>query len=310
MRETKEQEPGRARRGARWFRLAFVPALLSLSAACWIERDGLEPLLSASSLRIDYTSALLLLSILAICLAERLYPANREWRYRLFSDGARGWARLGRDLVYLLFIAQVSALLIKRTASWLHSAGLGGFPFALWPARLPFGCKVVLAFLLVEFSSYWLHRACHRFPLLWQFHSTHHVVTELSGLKSLRTHPIDNVFFYLARTAPLLALGAGPDELVAVTYFGSVLGLLAHANIEVSEGYWGLVINFPRYHSVHHSADPLESKSNFGCHTVLWDRLFGTFRSAPSGALRVGVEPLGARSLWQELAWPFYRSLN
>jgi len=62
-----------------------------------------------------------------------------------------------------------------------------------------------------------------------------------------------------------------------------------------------------RAHAVHHSADAVEGRANFGCHTVFWDRVFGTFRPQASPELVVGVEPVGRRSLWQELIWPFYR---
>jgi sterol desaturase/sphingolipid hydroxylase (fatty acid hydroxylase superfamily) len=123
----------------------------------------------------------------------------------------------------------------------------------------------------------------------------------------VRTHPVDNALFYLGRVAPLVLLGAGADEVLAAIYLGGALGILSHANLEVSDWGLGLFFNLPRAHSVHHSADAVEANSNFGCHTVLWDRLFGTFRPAPQPGLVLGVKPVGPRSLWQQLAWPFYR---
>jgi sterol desaturase/sphingolipid hydroxylase (fatty acid hydroxylase superfamily) len=168
--------------------------------------------------------------------------------------------------------------------------------------------RVLLVFLITELASYLIHRAAHRVPLLWRFHSTHHVTEEMSGLKSLRLHPVDNVVFYVVRNVPLLLLGVGAEEILTVTYVACTLSILSHANVNVADGRLGWVINLPQYHRVHHSSDIEESNSNFGCHTVLWDRVFGTFRRAPKGTLTLGMVPLGRRTLWQELVWPFYRS--
>jgi sterol desaturase/sphingolipid hydroxylase (fatty acid hydroxylase superfamily) len=290
--------------------------VLALSAASWLFHEEGTRFLKASSSWIDFTSSVLLLSIVLLWCAEQAHPANPEWNYRLLAPGERGWSgweRLGRDLLYLFVVTQVTALLIFLTSSQLESAlksrGFGfGISHSLWPDALPFPLRVLLAFLLMELSSYWLHRAAHCSGFLWRFHSTHHAVTELTALKALRTHPLDNVLFYVARYVPLLLLGAGSEEVVTVVYFGAILSLLAHSNIDVAEGVLGLVVNFPRYHSVHHAADLAASGSNFGCHTILWDRLFGTFRRPAEGSWAVGMQPVGTRTLWQELIAPLYRA--
>ena len=282
------------RAGHAIFRHAFVPTLLALAlGGCW-QRGLAERLVKSWSLGIDFVTFALLVAIPIIWLAEQLYPAEPDWNYRLLTSGARGWSRFARDLFYLVYVTLLSALLIKLTASGVHAVvgmpGRLGALVLLWPTGASWPVRVALAFFGVELCSYWLHRAAHLWPILWQFHSTHHVVTELGGLKSLRTHPVDNVLFYVVRTLPLM--------------------LLAHANLRLTPGPLGLVVNFPQYHQVHHSADLAESNSNFGCHTVLWDRVFRTFRAKARGPLRIGVHPIGVRSLWQELAWPFYRPVS
>jgi sterol desaturase/sphingolipid hydroxylase (fatty acid hydroxylase superfamily) len=284
-----------ARAGQAIFSHAFVPGLLALWALAWLLRARVP---------FNFLTPVLLGSLLVIGVAERLYPANAAWNYRLLSGDAHGWRQLGRDLLYLFAIAQVSVLVVAQVSPLLarllpaHLSPLGSWPLPL---------RVAVAFLSVELASYWLHRAAHAIPLLWRFHSTHHVITELTGLKALRTHPVDNVLFALVRTVPLLLLGASTDEVVAVTYLASVLSLLAHANVIHADTPLGLLVNLPRYHAVHHSADEAESRSNFGCHTILWDRLFGTFRRHPDAGIEIGVRPVGPRTLWQELIAPFYR---
>jgi sterol desaturase/sphingolipid hydroxylase (fatty acid hydroxylase superfamily) len=205
----------------------------------------------------------------------------------------------------------VSAGLVAFTASHLHAALDGrGLVAVSWPSHASLAVRIALAFFTIELFSYWLHRAAHHVEFLWRFHSTHHVLAEVTGLKALRTHPMDNVFFCIARTAPLILLGAGPEELLGAAYFAGILSVLSHANIDVSSRGLGWLVNLPQFHRVHHSSDLAESRSNFGCHTVLWDRVFGTFRSTFGGTLEVGVTPVGPRTLWQELAWPFYRAIN
>jgi sterol desaturase/sphingolipid hydroxylase (fatty acid hydroxylase superfamily) len=281
-----------------------MPAMLILSIGVWVRHGDLERSLVAHHMGVDAMTAVFLSLIAVVCVAEQIYPANREWNYRVLSTGIVGVTKIMRDLAYLLIVTQLTTLLLRvagnRLAPLIHSRDW-------WPADAPMAVKVLLAFFVVELLSYWVHRAAHRFGLLWRFHATHHVITELTGLKSLRVHPFDNLFFYVGRSVPLLFLGAGTDELAAATYLGGVLGILSHANVDLAESWLGWVVNYPRYHSVHHSAVMAESHSNFGCHTVLWDRLFGTFRSAPAGELVVGVEPVSPRSLWRELIGPFFQ---
>jgi sterol desaturase/sphingolipid hydroxylase (fatty acid hydroxylase superfamily) len=296
------------------FRHAFVPVVMLASAASWRYHEELERLLKAAAVRIDSMSLVLLSSLVIVWLAEQAYPRRSEWNYHLLSE-PQGWSRLGRDLVYLFVVTQLTAVLIKLTESGVSPVvkrlGFGlGVEHAAWPTAAPVVVRVLLAFFLVELCSYWMHRAFHHFPILWRFHRTHHGIGELNGMKSLRVHPVDNALFYVARTVPLMFLGAGLDEVLTVTYFSSTLSILAHANIDVAEGPLRLLVNYPRYHSVHHSSVLAESNSNFGCHTVLWDRVFGTFRSAAAVPLTVGVAPVGPRTLWQELVWPFYRAVG
>lgn len=279
------------------FRFTFVPVLLA---------GSLTPWLSAPAGRPAAMAAVLLLTMLLIFVAEQLYPIDREWNARLLAPG--GALRLFRDGLYLFGVTQLTAYLISLVAPVLREGFTGAFTF--WPSHAPFLLRVLLAFLCIELCAYWVHRAAHRSKLLWQFHSTHHFVTELNGLKSVRTHPVDNLVFYVARTVPLLIIGAGADEVIAATYFGGVLGIFAHANLGVSDFALGLFFNYPQTHAAHHSSVLAESNSNFGCHTVLWDRVFRTYRHAPLSPVVLGVAPVGPRSLWQELAWPFFRRVS
>jgi sterol desaturase/sphingolipid hydroxylase (fatty acid hydroxylase superfamily) len=274
----------------------------------WAFREEGTRVLHAAGVPIDFATFMLLLSVALLLCAQLLWPADPRWGYRLSGDSTRGFVGFNdamRDLFYLVLVAPLSALLIQVVSTRLGPA----LPtVALWPHAAPFAARATLAFLVVEFFSYWAHWAAHQVPLLWRFHATHHVVTRLGALKALRTHPVDNLLFSVARSLPLLLVGVGTEELVAALSFGGTLSFLAHANLDVAAGPLGLVVNYPSYHAVHHSADVAEASSNYGCHTILWDRLFGTFRPHAGQPLEIGVRPLGPRSLWAELVAPFYRA--
>ncbi|MDQ3267026.1 MAG: sterol desaturase family protein [Myxococcota bacterium] len=287
------------------FRQLFVPVFLLLLLAPWVGITGTLQLGGKATQTTMLT--VVALAMLGTWLAEQLYPRVPGWNARPLSAGPGGRAQLARDLFYLLAVTRATAFLVEAADPVLGAASASAGLPSLWPSQAPFAVRAALAFVVIEFFAYWLHRAAHHSRVLWQFHSTHHVITELGALKAVRTHPVDNLLFHLARTTPLLLLGAGPEELTAAIYFGALLGILAHANLQLSEGALGWLVNFPRWHAVHHSSDLEESRSNFGCHTVLWDRVFRTFRKDPGQGLEIGVQPVGPRSLWRELAWPFYR---
>ncbi|MBX7097297.1 MAG: sterol desaturase family protein [Myxococcaceae bacterium] len=287
------------------FRFAFLPTVLGVSAAAWIWR---EALVAHFALKVDFGTVALLLTLLAVFVAEQVFPAVPAWNYRLLSGKPDGIRRLGRDLFYVFIVTQLSALAItlvdRELTSRLAALGLALDRPRLWPSAAPFAARVALAFFVLELGSYGYHRAAHRVPLLWRFHSTHHVVAELTGAAALRTHPLDNVLFFLARTIPLVVLGAGAEEVSTAGYLCGVLGILAHANVEVSPRLGGLLLNVPAIHALHHAAEVQLGACNYGCHTVLWDRVFGTFRPAPKTPPTLGLSPPGPRSLWQELVAP------
>jgi sterol desaturase/sphingolipid hydroxylase (fatty acid hydroxylase superfamily) len=263
-------------RGA--FRHLFVPLLLTAAVLAW---------------RLHVSTLVVFVSTLAlIFVAEQLFPARRAWNY---GSGVPAVQRFSRDFFYVMVVTQVTVLLIALVSKKLEAL----VPPQGWWLGGPL--SVPLAFLMMELCNYGFHRAAHRVPLLWRFHATHHVITELTGVKSLRTHPIDNVFFHVVRTVPLMLLGAPADDIAAATYFGAVLGILSHANLDLAPGVLGWVINFPRFHAVHHALDARQAQANFGCHTVLWDRVFRTFDDGENAPVALGVKTDAPRSVWREL---------
>ncbi len=275
------------------FRHLFVPALLVAVTVAWWQRAALQ-----AATHVDPSLLVFIVTLIIIFIAEQVFPARREWNYGVGADGVRATQRFARDFIYVMVVTLLTVFAIRFIATPIEALTRG---FALWPTSAPAPLRIALAFFAMELGNYGFHRLAHRVPLLWRFHATHHVITELTGVKALRTHPIDNVFFHLVRTVPLLLLGAPAGDLIAATYFGAVLGILSHANLELAHAPLGWLINFPRFHAVHHAEDTTRAQKNFGCHTVLWDRVFGTFDDGAEAPVTLGVKTGRPRSLWREL---------
>lgn len=179
----------------------------------------------------------------------------------------------------------------------------------------PWWIVFLAAVLSRTFANYWLHRAFHAVPWLWRIHRVHHSDTHFDLTLALRTHPFD----YLLRIAlfvgltfalglPVWAVVIGDLILTAANYWEHVD---ARLNDRIDRLLGGVLVT-PNIHRVHHSAWREQTDSNFGGGLVIWDRLFGTFRSPQIESVeRLGlgdVEDARAQNVWKQLALPFMRA--
>jgi sterol desaturase/sphingolipid hydroxylase (fatty acid hydroxylase superfamily)/predicted lipoprotein len=196
---------------------------------------------------------------------------------------------------------------------------------ALRDAPVLAGAVFTLAVFVAEDAArFYLHRAMHRVPLLWEFHKVHHSAEVLTPLTLYRTHPVEaglngaaNVAVVGAVTG-LCAWVFGPSlrawELLGVDALGLAWTLaganLRHSHVWISYGArverWLLS---PAQHQVHHSRDPRHADKNFGTALSLWDRLGGSLlvtgrREALSFGLSPG-EPGPAHTVASLLLSPF-----
>ena len=57
---------------------------------------------------------------------------------------------------------------------------------------------------------------------------------------------------------------------------------MTHANLPLRAGVYGWFFTAAEYHHAHHSTNLAQSNCNYGCNVIIWDRIFGTFCSAPT----------------------------
>lgn len=155
---------------------------------------------------------------------------------------------------------------------------------------------VVFVFFASDLVGYWIHRAMHRVPVLWRFHSVHHEAHELSWLDAWRQHPVDFVLQGIAVGIPGALLGASLSEVMSVVLLRKAFTTFLHANVRVSFGAFSWVLASPEFHRVHHSADVRDYDRNFAGTFPLWDVVFGTARgleglgNSPENAAKMGVD--------------------
>jgi sterol desaturase/sphingolipid hydroxylase (fatty acid hydroxylase superfamily) len=253
--------------------------------------------------------------MLGLGVLEQIVPLHREWSIRP-GQWRRALKEIGIDLVctfgvprvwgpiiHILYIDALQRLLFHRTEA-LRTA-IGWHP---WPGGAPYIVRVLLVMVGMEFFSYWMHRLYHNWSPLWRFHSTHHMITSFSVTRGGRANPVDTMLIDLPGQLALVLLGAPERECVGAGALGGLLAALAHANLDCFRGgIFGWFFVSPWHHSIHHSVELEESKSNFGCRLLLWDHVFRTFRGQPSEGMRLGIKPERARSMLEQFAGPFYK---
>lgn len=163
----------------------------------------------------------------------------------------------------------------------------------------------LLATLLMEFITYWLHRLQHRYLFFWRIHATHHHISKMSVGRTNRTHPLEFIAINLGMAVTLSFFAASGEVVAVVLAFKTLSVNVNHANMPLRSGVFGWIFNTAEYHQLHHSRDFSESNTNYGCVVILWDRIFGTF-SAKEQIVHVGAGTGEKLPLWKQLALPFF----
>jgi sterol desaturase/sphingolipid hydroxylase (fatty acid hydroxylase superfamily) len=228
----------------------------------------------------------LLACMVVFSLVEKLWPSpdpHKWWRRPLLIDIC-SW------LILPLALSAGISLAVLIRDGMLAVLPNGGFwqVFASTRANisaLPALVQVVIAFIFVDFLSYWLHRAYHRFPFLWSFHVFHHSAEDLDWLTTLRVHPISELLNNALMAAPLLLAGFSVKTMAVANSLIAVSALLTHANVPWTFGSLRYLFVSPIFHQWHHArleggSQPPPS-ANFGASLSIWDRMFRTGSFAP-----------------------------
>lgn len=213
-----------------------------------------------------------------LLLAQKLIPAEEAWN----PTRARSY---GVDLLHMAstgasteLVRAVTMGLVLQVAVAVHG-WMGG---DLWPSRWPLVAQLGLGIAAGDFGAYWVHRVCHKVPLLWRVHAMHHSSERMYVFAAARNHPMNAILMNAAHLVPLTLLGAPVEIIALTTVFTGLHGMLQHCNVDLRHGWFNYVFATADLHRWHHSADFDESNRNFGNNLIVWDALFGT-RYLPGG---------------------------
>lgn len=273
--------------------ILFIAAALGLTG--WLLSFGLGP---------DLVTSLVVVPLaVAAVMLERWRPERRDFvplDQPFRTDVAHFF--LNYELGYVLAAVACGALGKVLVES--------GWP-VLWPSHLPWFVQVVLAMYLGECLSYWQHRLAHRWPRYWRFHALHHSGDHLNLVRAVRFHFVDVGPAAFASIAPLVVLGASDALITWYLSLTATFGVLGHANIRMRTPAWlSWFVCTPAVHRHHHARAAHDSDGNFGTTVMVFDLVFGTFRSPrPDGPGEVGIEgePV-PQGFWAQMTTPFRAS--
>jgi sterol desaturase/sphingolipid hydroxylase (fatty acid hydroxylase superfamily) len=182
------------------------------------------------------------------------------------------------------------------------------FDFQRAIAEQPLWLQFVEMLLVVDFMTYWVHRAFHQIPALWDFHAIHHSSRQMDWLAGSRMHLIDVIVTRAAAFLPVFVLGFAPAALYAYLGFVSVHAVFIHANIRWRFPVLRWLIATPEYHHWHHTSDEEGLDKNFAGFLPLWDCVFGTAHQPAHWPKYYGtVKFQPPETYLGQLAYPFRR---
>ncbi|MFT7528111.1 MAG: alkylglycerol monooxygenase [Arenicella sp.] len=156
----------------------------------------------------------------------------------------------------------------------------------------------IIAFVLYDFSYYWLHRCGHEVNILWAAHVVHHSSEEYNLTTALRQTGTSTLsfLFYL----PLAILGFEPLMLATVGALNLIYQYWVHTQHIGKLGWYEKYFVTPSNHRGHHAQNAVYIDRNYGGVFIIWDRLFGSYQEELEDDLPIyGIR--GALNSWNPL---------
>jgi len=186
-----------------------------------------------------------------------------------------------------------------------------------WAIRFDFQQKVaaqplVLQFfeilLCVDLISYWVHRAFHKIPWMWNFHAIHHSSLEMDWLAGSRSHLLDVLVNRTLGFVPIFVLGFSPAAIYAYLVFVSFHAVYIHANVRHRWPGLRWVIATPEFHHWHHTSDEEGIDKNFAVFLAFIDVVFRTAHLPDHWPKRYGTVKFQPPETWLgQFVYPFRR---
>jgi sterol desaturase/sphingolipid hydroxylase (fatty acid hydroxylase superfamily) len=142
--------------------------------------------------------------------------------------------------------------------------------------QLPWIAQFFLIVLVADLSEYVIHRALHKVPALWKFHSIHHSSPALDWLAGSRAHLVDDLIVRGGMLIPA-SICFSQSMIVAYLLFVNIHATWTHCNFGPTAKWLEPYLILPRFHHWHHSSEKEAIDKNFAIHFPWIDKIFGTY---------------------------------
>lgn len=188
-----------------------------------------------------------------------------------------------------ILLGSLLGLMVVTTFDFIEQNNFGLFNWI----EIPFALKVILGVFIIDFADYWFHRFDHKVPVLWRFHRVHHSDTAMDASTALRQYPTELFYFAFGELVLCVIFGLDIMSMNIFIFLLIPVFFIQHTNIRYPESLdkaFGWLLLMPNFHKVHHEQDQHYTDSNYGTLFVIWDRIFGTFRTKPVEAINYGLK--------------------
>lgn len=136
----------------------------------------------------------------------------------------------------------------------------------------------VIAFIVLDFAGYWVHRIDHKVNFFWNSHIVHHSSEEFNLACALRQSISSFVKLFSFLLIPAALLGVPAVVIATVAPIHLFAQFWYHTQHIGRMGFLEKILVTPSHHRVHHAINKEYLDKNLSQIFIFWDKLFGTFQ--------------------------------
>ena len=138
--------------------------------------------------------------------------------------------------------------------------------------------SILIAFIVLDFTGYWMHRLSHRVNIFWNRHIIHHSSEEFNLSCALRQSVSHAFKFSAILMIPAAVMGIDKEVFIVLAPIHLFMQFWYHTRLIDKMGFLEYVIVTPSHHRVHHAINPEYIDKNYGQILIIWDKIFNTFQ--------------------------------
>ena len=142
----------------------------------------------------------------------------------------------------------------------------------------PIWAAIFIAFIVQDFTGYWIHRLNHRVNIFWNRHVIHHSSEEFNLSSGLRQSISETFQFSAILMIPAAILGISHKIFIILGPIHLFMQFWYHTRLINKMGWLEKIIVTPSHHRVHHAINQEYIDKNYGQIFIFWDKIFGSFQ--------------------------------